>query len=71
MSSISGYKTLLGCNKKHKELIDNGFPKVEELMDFGIIFERLQQNSETRVKLEIDIDKPDVKPKLISLEEYK
>ena len=67
MSYREGYKTLLGCNKKHKALLDKGFPKIEELLDFSIIYERLQQCSENRVKLEIDIDNPDIKPKLISL----
>mgnify|MGYP006145105897 CR=1 FL=1 len=71
MSSIEGYKTLFGCNKKYKALIDKGFPKIEELIDFSIIYEQLHQNSEARVKLEIDLDNLDVKPKLISLEEKK
>ena len=73
MSYKEGYKMLLGCNKKHKAVIDKGFPKIEELMDFPIIFERLQQinNSESRVKLYLDIDNPDIKPELFCLEDYK
>ena len=37
-------------------------------MDFAILFERLQQCTETRAKLEIDLDNPDVKPELVTLE---
>ena len=40
-------------------------------MDFGILFERLQQCAENRVKLEIDLDNPQIKPELISLEKYR
>ena len=52
-------------------MINKGSKKIDELTDFTILFERLQQSSEQRLKLLIDLDHPDVVPEHLSLSDYK